>query len=65
MRNPGFDVEKSFMRNSSRLGVFIALGAAVGVAIGAGSHHVAQGLALGTAFGVAIGILVDRRTTKM
>lgn len=47
--------------NQSRLGLFIALGAAVGVAIGAGSHHEGTGLALGVAFGVAIGALVDRR----
>lgn len=40
------------MRDQRRLGMFIALGAAVGVAIGAGTHRIASGLALGTAFGV-------------
>lgn len=49
---------------SSRLGLFIALGAATGVAIGAGSHHIAQGLALGVAFGVAIGMVAERNASE-
>jgi len=46
---------------SSRLGLFIALGAAVGVALSANAHQIPAGLALGTAFGVAIGVVAERR----
>lgn len=46
---------------SSRLGLFIALGAAVGVALSASSHQIPVGLALGTAFGVAIGAVAERQ----
>jgi ABC-type nitrate/sulfonate/bicarbonate transport system permease component len=47
--------------SGSRLGVFIALGAAFGTALGASMHNVGVGLALGVAIGTAIGAAVNNR----
>jgi len=48
-------------RSRPYLGLFIALGAAIGTALGVGFHQTATGLVLGTSFGVAIGALAERR----
>src|ERR1700678_2404334 len=53
--------ERCRMGSRSQLGVFIAVGAAIGVAIGAGTHHMAEYLALGVGIGAALGVAVSRR----
>lgn len=46
------------------VGIWMAIGTAIGVAIGAGMDNVGAGIPIGTAIGVGVGMMLDARAKK-
>jgi hypothetical protein len=46
------------------VGLWVAIGTAIGVALGAGMENVGAGIPIGTAIGVAVGMALDAKAKK-